>query len=713
MASNLSRSVAGRLAGTLLANGGVAKAGPSLANWLLRSSVRSYNRDESGYGGRGRSGYNRGGNDGGRPRYSQNRGGGYRGGYRGGGNGGRFPNRRGHGRDVEDPNAITFQKETLAKLVHLPVEENPEEVTLDKLHEDNVIDKMLHKSISRMGFPELTSVQQKTIKPILEDKENDVIARAKTGTGKTFAFLIPIFQHLINTQFDSQYMVKSVIVAPTRDLALQIEAEVRKIHDNNYGLKKFQCISLVGGTDFRRAMDKMHKLRPNIVIATPGRLIDVMEKFGKKFFGWVDFKVLDEADRLLEIGFKEDLEQISEMLNSLNGHSKDHIRTLLFSATLDEKVQGLANQIMNKPKCLFIDTVDKNEPETHEKIEQSLVVTKEFGHNIYAAIEHIKAELLEDPKNYKAILFTPTVKFTKFISRILDRELRGKLRVLEFHGQISQSRRTNLVKEFKQDRPGLLVCTDVGARGMDFPNIKEVLQIGLPSELANYIHRIGRTARSGKSGKSVIFLCKDELPFITELKHRRNIEIANVTEYTEPSNELLEDFALKIEFPEELSDSVVSMISYYRSCIKEYRLRDRQLLPSIARTYGMLLNEPDRKIPIQSSSFLEKLGFSRNPLAKQMFEISHRRRYTDEDRYNAQADGEDSSFGGDDAFDRYNRPQRRFNNDRNNYRQNSDGGNYHSNNRSNSYNRNSNRNNNPREDSYRSRRSEYNAQADE
>ena len=225
-----------------------------------------------------------------------------------------------------------------------------------------------------MNFPGLTPVQQRTIKPILTTStSDDVIARAKTGTGKTFAFLIPMFQHLINTKLDSQNMVKCVIVAPTRDLALQIEAEVKKIHDNNYGLKKFGCVSLVGGTNFGMAMRKMDQLRPNIIIGTPGRLIDVMDKYSDKFFKYVDFKILDEADRLLEIGFKEDLEYISSTLNRINAVGKDHIRTLLFSATLDEKVQVLANNIMNKEQCLFLDTVDKNEPEAHEKIDQAVV----------------------------------------------------------------------------------------------------------------------------------------------------------------------------------------------------------------------------------------------------------------------------------------------------------------------------------------------------
>ena len=540
-------------------------------------------------------------------------------------------NRKPFRKSFKDEDEVEFDEATLAKLIHVPKDATAEEVTIDKLLEEKLMDKMLHKSIERMGFDGLTPVQQKTIKPIIMDTENDVIARAKTGTGKTFAFLLPIFQHLINTERDSQYMVKAVIVAPTRDLALQIESEVKKIHKNNYGLKKFEAVSLVGGTNFDMSMRRMNKLRPNIVIATPGRLLDVLDKFGNKFFKYVDFKVLDEADRLLEIGFKEDLEQISNILNEINGKSPEHIRTLLFSATLDEKVQKLSNSIMNKKSCLFIDTVDKNEPEAHEKIDQALVVSEKFSDNIYATIQHLKTAVEANP-DYKAILFTPTVKFTKFISHILKREIGRELPVLEFHGKIEQRRRTNLVKEFKQHQKGVLICTDVGARGMDFPNVAEVLQLGVPSELANYIHRIGRTARSGKEGKSTIFICKDELPFIETLEERKNIIIKNKLDYKR-NEKIAEEFASKIDDTYELSDTLMSLISFYRSVVKEYGFNTRKLLPQLAASYGELLNDPQEKMSVGRHQ-LERLGLNNNPVASKMFNIESNRRYNDdEDNY--------------------------------------------------------------------------------
>lgn len=541
-----------------------------------------------------------------------------------------------HGNNRSDPNSVEFNKKTLAKLVYLPNHASSSSdsdidspITLQKLYDENIIDRSLFLSIQRMNFPSLTPVQQRTIKPILLNNNNkyDIITRAKTGTGKTFSFLIPIFQHLINTNKLHPYMVKAVIIAPTRDLALQIETEVRKIHYHNRALSRYQCVSLVGGTNLPKSLDFMHKRRPNIVIATPGRFIDILNRVGEKFFQFVDFKVLDEADRLLEIGFKQDLEYISHTLNKLNFNGQSHIRTLLFSATLDERVQNLANNIMNKEKCLFIDTVDKNEPEAHERIEQSLVISKSFADNIFATIDHLKSKFAENGTtigDYKAILFTPTVKFTKLISSILTKEFGDQsFPVYEFHGQVSQSRRTNLVKSFKSDSNGLLICTDVAARGMDFPNVKEVLQIGVPTELANYIHRIGRTARSGKDGKSIIFLCQNELPFIDQLKRVKNIDIINKLPY-ESNNETRDHLASRLQCEpfilENFSESIISLISYYRSCIKEYRFNEREILPEIARTYGLLLNESEEKLPV-TRNVIDRLGLTRNPISKQMFHI--------------------------------------------------------------------------------------------
>lgn len=533
------------------------------------------------------------------------------------------------------PRSNSSELSPRAKLIEVPFEENAPEVTLDKLKENGLIGKEVYDSINRLGFEGLTPVQQKAICPILENEQQDVIARAKTGTGKTFAFLIPMFQHLINTRRENPSAVKYVIVAPTRDLALQIQNETQRVQSKNLALKKFNSLSLVGGTNFGASINNLVRRKPQIIIATPGRLLDVLTDYNK-YFKHIDVKVLDEADRLLEIGFQQDLQRISEIFNKINENSEGHIRTLLFSATLDSKVQDLSANIMGKPECLFLDTVDKNEPQAHEKIAQSVVVSPNLAHSIHATIDHIKREIRSNP-NYKAILFTPTIKLTTFISETLQNQLGRSLPILEFHGKKTQVARTKMVQRFKQDRSGILVCTDVAARGLDFPDVGEVLQVGVPPQTPQYIHRIGRTARAGKEGKATLFISESEIPFLQYLAKKERITISDQTEF-QADKEALKELAGRLYDDEKLVDAFISAIAYYRANGRVYGFNDNRILGQIAESYGILLNDEERKIPV-SASLLEKLGLSRNRLAQEMLEVQRSyRRHHDRDSMSAKTD---------------------------------------------------------------------------
>ncbi|SCV04054.1 LANO_0G07866g1_1 [Lachancea nothofagi CBS 11611] len=540
-------------------------------------------------------------------------------------------------RDLQDDERSILTNSRLSNIIQVPHDENAADVTLDALRDEGVIDKDLHKAVERMNFPNLTPVQQKTMKPILST-ENDVIARAKTGTGKTLAFLVPIFEHLIKTRLESPNMVKCVIVAPTRDLALQIDSEIAKLHKNNYALKKFGSIALIGGSNFQMAIKKMFKDRPNIVVATPGRLIDVLSKFSNEFFKFVDFKVLDEADRLLEIGFDEDLQDISKTLNTLNQTGPEHIRTLLFSATMGNNVQKLASGIMNRKECLFLDTVDKDEPEAHEKIEQRLVISETFAHNLYAPISAIKTRL-ENKAPFKAILFVPTVKFTKFYCNVLE-NMFPSIPVYEFHGKIDQKKRTRLVQLFKRAEEGIFVCTDVGARGMDFPNVEEVYQLGVPSEISNYIHRIGRTARGGKEGKASIYLFRDELPFIDTLAAEKGVNIQNQEDYVFQNSDA-EEFkqCLRDEFL--FKDGLESMLSFYKGCEQSYRFRMPRVARQIANAYGECLLDTNKKLQISRETASMRYGL-RGKIVEELFASGPSRQY------------QRDSYGDNDRENRYN-----------------------------------------------------------
>lgn len=531
--------------------------------------------------------------------------------------GGRKPSSRNNFRSSISESRSSLKSFPQAKLIEVPFETGAPEVTLDHLKNSGLIGKDVHDSILNIGFTGLTPVQQKAIGPILQNESQDVITRAKTGTGKTFAFLIPMFQHLINTRRDNPAAIKYVIVAPTRDLALQIETETRKIQVAHPILRRFHSLTLVGGTNFASGVTNLIRRRPQVVIATPGRLLDVLQRY-EKHFKLVDVKVLDEADRLLEIGFQQDLEKISSILNQVNENGPNHTRTLLFSATLDAKVQNLSQSIMGKDECLFLDTVDKNEPQAHEKISQSAIISENLGYSVLAAMDHVRTQVHANP-NYKAILFTPTIKFTTLISELLHVQKDITVPILEFHGKKAQNVRTKMVQKFKRDPSGVLVCTDIAARGLDFPDVAEVLQIGVPALLPQYIHRIGRTARAGKEGKAILFMSKEEVPFLQRLSEEAQIVIKDHKDY-EPTLSTIEEFASEFTNYEELVDALISTIAYYRTNARGYGFNDNRILRQIAESYGTLLNDKEMKLPI-SSNTLQKLGLNNNRFTSETFDI--------------------------------------------------------------------------------------------
>ncbi|KAH3902062.1 related to ATP-dependent RNA helicase MSS116, mitochondrial [Saccharomycodes ludwigii] len=492
------------------------------------------------------------------------------------------------------------------------LEKLDENVHIDSLKDANLLDASIHKALDRQGFRTLTPVQSKAIIPILSQVDSDIITRAKTGTGKTLAFLIPIFQHLVKTRRESQYMVRAIIVAPTRDLAIQIENEIEKVfYKNNYGLQKFETQLLIGGTNLRESIKRMEKKRPNIVVATPGRLKDVLsdERVAKRFFKFVDFKVFDEADTLLEVGFREEMEEISDMLNEINENGLNHIRTLLFSATFNDKVEALSNKLMRKENNTFIDTVDENEPEVQEKVDQHVTITSNLALNILSSLEYIKKNM--DTQNSKIIVFCPSTKFTSLYGTLLTKVSEGKFPVYTLHGKLQQNTRTNIVARFKKQDTnnsrgnrnrnsnntsgGVLVCTDVGARGMDYPNINQVVQVGVPTKLANYIHRIGRTARAGKTGKSMLFLTKAETNFLDALSEIKQVTIENQQKVSSFEDEQIKDVVCKVLAKDiDLTDEAfTTILGFYKGVTKEYRLNFEHLCKDVGLSYTELLRERD------------------------------------------------------------------------------------------------------------------------
>jgi len=351
------------------------------------------------------------------------------------------------------------------------------------------------KSMSQVFKYELmTQVQAETLPIILQGI--DCLAKAKTGTGKTLGFLIPAVEQIIKSrgQLRSED-IGCLILSPTRELAFQIHKEAEaltKFHNIN-------TMSCVGGTNISKDNNAL-KNSVQILVATPGRLLDHLQNGGlaKRL---VNMKVLimDEADQLLDMGFRPDIERILKLLQP----SKSKRQTLLFSATVPGSVSEIAN-IALKPNYSFIDTVGQEVEQTHLHVKQELVVTPQ-AQQVHA-IEAILSKETPSNQPFKVIVFFTTARLTGFMADLFN-SVKSDLgySTLEIHSRMSQPARQKASDAFRSSSRAVLFSSDVSARGMDYPDVTFVLQVGL-TERSQYIHRLGRTARAGKEGKGCLLL---------------------------------------------------------------------------------------------------------------------------------------------------------------------------------------------------------------
>lgn len=361
---------------------------------------------------------------------------------------------------------------------------------------------LLNTLTQDLGFEHMTPVQAATFPPIFEG--NDVLAQAKTGTGKTVAFLLPAIQKMI-TRNDraAGRSISLLVISPTRELAMQIAAEAKAL------LKRFPGFRVsisVGGTN-KNAEEKNIMAGCDILVGTPGRLHDHLSTgpiAGK--MSRLDTLVLDEADRLLDMGFLNDLKRIIALL-------PDKLRSgrqgMLFSATIADYVAKVANIALGKD-YKFISTIPKGEPQTHERVPQQLVIVPEFADMAAGVVGCLRQELkIIGPDAFKAIVFAPTAQLAEFYIEILG-AMPDIPRVVGLHSRMSQPKRTKITDEFRKASAGILVATDVVARGMDFPGVSNVIQTGLPMDKESYIHRLGRTARAGAEGRGTFIVTSHE-----------------------------------------------------------------------------------------------------------------------------------------------------------------------------------------------------------
>jgi ATP-dependent RNA helicase RhlE len=349
----------------------------------------------------------------------------------------------------------------------------------------------LTRALDENNYITPTPIQLSAIPALL--KKQDLLGVAQTGTGKTAAFALPILQDLFTTQCTRKpRTTRALVLAPTRELAIQI-ADNCKVYAQHTSLRQ---ATIFGGVKQRPQVETMSK-GVDILIATPGRLLDLMQQ-GHIDLGSVTHLILDEADRMLDMGFINDIRKIIAKIPT-----KRH--TLLFSATMPSSISKLANSLLDNPKTVEVTP----EVITVEKIDQSLYKVPKRDKRA------LLVTLLQNEEITKAIIFSRTKHGANRIVRELDH---AGISAAAIHGNKSQTARQKALEAFKNDEIRTLVATDIAARGIDVDNISHVINYDLPSEPESYVHRIGRTARAGTQGTAISFCDETEVKTLNEIE---------------------------------------------------------------------------------------------------------------------------------------------------------------------------------------------------
>ena len=361
-----------------------------------------------------------------------------------------------------------------------------------------------------MKFTHATSVQDATLPHIMRGL--DLLARAKTGSGKTVGFLLPAIERLAKMGAPKRGNVSCLVVSPTRELAQQIAEEAKSL----LTFHEFGVQVVFGGTNMNSEKKRMQSSPIEFLIATPGRLIDHLETgdLASRVRN-LDVLVLDEADQLLDMGFRPSIERILSYLPTDR-------QTLLFSATVPKTVHEIAANAL-RPGHQYIDCVGDDAPATNVLTDQSMVMAP-FKDHLTLLTQAIEAHQAEEP-NHKVMVFFPTARATQLAAEMF--EALGKP-VFEIHSRKSQSARTKAADQFRASKSAVMMSSDVTARGMDFPDVTFVMQIGVPSTREQYIHRLGRTGRAGKNGQGLLMLDPAE-KFFCRLVQDLPITVLNPT----------------------------------------------------------------------------------------------------------------------------------------------------------------------------------------
>ncbi len=361
------------------------------------------------------------------------------------------------------------------------------------------LNPIILKAIVESGYTEPTPIQAQAIPEILAGK--DVMASAQTGTGKTAAFILPALQRLSEPSAVKSHGPRVLVLTPTRELANQVSAAAEK-----YGkyLPRFKTVSILGGMPYP-LQNKLLSQHIDILVATPGRLIDHIER-GRVDFSRLEVLILDEADRMLDMGFIDDVERIASKLPA-------NRQTMLFSATLDGVIGNVASRLLKDPVRIQV----AHSKARHENIEQRLHFVDDVEHK-YKLLQH----LLSDTELKQAIVFIATKRDADVLA---DDLLSFGHEAASLHGDMTQRERTRTLDNVRKGRIRVLVATDVAARGLDVAGISHVVNYDLPKFAEDYVHRIGRTGRGSASGIAISFVSPRDALHVTRIERFTGQEI--------------------------------------------------------------------------------------------------------------------------------------------------------------------------------------------
>lgn len=373
--------------------------------------------------------------------------------------------------------------------------------------EDLKLNPSILKALKQQKYSEPTSIQAKAIPLILQGK--DILGSAQTGTGKTAAFSIPIVQHLENRKHrrGKRPNISSLIVTPTRELAIQI-AESFTAYSTFTSLKNTVIFGGVGQAEQVKAL----KNGVDVLVATPGRLLDLINQ-GYVSLKEVEFFVLDEADRMLDMGFIHDIKKILKLLPSKR-------QSLFFSATMPENILQLSSQILNAPEKVVVNPVSS----TAETIQQFVYMTNKANKN------QLLLHILDNAEIEQLLVFSKTKHGA---DRIVKNLTKMSIKSAAIHGSKGQTQRQKALNYFKEGEIRVLVATDIAARGIDIDKLRFVLNFDIPNEPETYVHRIGRCGRAGEEGISISICEPEENVFLKDIEKltRQTIKVVEENPY--------------------------------------------------------------------------------------------------------------------------------------------------------------------------------------